>query len=330
MISSGPSGFYNAPVTKGIILLTTGVSLLSAMTSNRSGDARLMAYALTQRDLLSPSQIWRFVSGHLIFGSSGEIFYGLLLLYNFRLFERQMGSIKYGGFVFLIASISTLLQIAFLVLNSSSLKYINSGPYALIYACFVLFYKDIPSTFSFSVMGVRFSDKAFTYLFGVQLMMCNWPPSFAAALSGLLAGLIYRSDALRLRRFKLPNAINNFCRQVLLPFMGTSTPPNRGNPRQGGNQRARPRMQAQEGSQGYQDTLLGPDPGMGWGAGQADFRPHINPPQARAPPPVVQPPSEESISQLTDMGFSRQSVLAALARANNNVEIATNHLLDST
>lgn len=43
-----------------------------------------------------------------------------------------------------------------------------------------------------------------------------------------------------------------------------------------------------------------------------------------------QPPSEESIAVLVSMGFSREIVIQALERTNNDVNLATNLLLDGS
>lgn len=44
-----------------------------------------------------------------------------------------------------------------------------SGPYGLIFASFVPFFFDIPVSTRFRVFGVRFSDKSFIYLAGLQV-----------------------------------------------------------------------------------------------------------------------------------------------------------------
>ena len=57
--------------------------------------------------------------------------------------------------------------------------------------------------------------------------------------------------------------------------------------------------------------------GGGGGAGGGGFQPL----------PVSAPPSEESISMLTSMGFNRQDAVNALMRSDNNVAVAANNLL---
>lgn len=51
---------------------------------------------------------------------------------------------------------------------------ITSGPYGLIFASFVPFFFDIPVSTRFRVFGVRFSDKSFIYLAGLQVKTKEW------------------------------------------------------------------------------------------------------------------------------------------------------------
>lgn len=46
---------------------------------------------------------------------------------------------------------------------------LTSGPYGLIFASFLPFYFDIPVSTRFRVFGVRFTDKSFIYLAGLQV-----------------------------------------------------------------------------------------------------------------------------------------------------------------
>lgn len=42
------------------------------------------------------SHFWRIFTHQLFFNSAGDMLFGLLLLYSFRVFERQMGSERLG------------------------------------------------------------------------------------------------------------------------------------------------------------------------------------------------------------------------------------------
>jgi membrane associated rhomboid family serine protease len=52
--------------------------------------------------LFNPLQWWRFITGPFIFSSIGELFFGMILLYVFRLFERLWGTQKFSVRITLI------------------------------------------------------------------------------------------------------------------------------------------------------------------------------------------------------------------------------------
>jgi len=101
-------------------------------------------------------------------------------------------------------------------------------------------------------------------------------------------------------------------------------------------QRSRDSRQVRQNTgQGYAERLVGPE--MSWGNPAAanglqqqrrrlfgNNLPNFN---ANARENIIQEPSEENITFLTEMGFSREQVLRALNSTANNVEAATNLLL---
>jgi len=311
MLHSGPSGFENAPITKSILLLT---GFFSVATSVMRLHGQLDFSDLSS--IIYKYQPWRLLTSHFFFSSPGELLFGLILIYYFRLFERQMGSAKFGGYTTVIFTLSTLLQIASYVLFPSAR--FTSGPYSFIFASFILYYSEIPSTYRFRIAGISATDKMFTYILGLQLLFSSSPQSMYSGLCGLLSGLIYKSKALGLQRFRLPPFINNFCKQFILPLVQSShRPQTRPTPLPNNTGRA-PAVpnpfQQNAFAQGYSDQLL---------PGNSPF----GIPNAQA---FAAPPSNDSIEMLTSMGFSRQAVMDALARCNNNVELATNILLDQS
>jgi hypothetical protein len=54
-------------------------------------------------------------------------------------------------------------------LADPAVNLVTSGPYGLIFASFIPFFFDIPVSTWFRVFGVRFSDKSFIYLAGLQV-----------------------------------------------------------------------------------------------------------------------------------------------------------------
>jgi hypothetical protein len=103
----------NAPVTKGIMGLTVATSVLTSIFNLRH------LLSLSRFSLLR-WELWRVFTHHFFFAETGELLTGLLLVYNFRLFERLMGSKKF--FVQPLGSL-VLIQRFLLYLPWSCLHY---------------------------------------------------------------------------------------------------------------------------------------------------------------------------------------------------------------
>ncbi|XP_024366048.1 rhomboid-like protein 20 isoform X2 [Physcomitrium patens] len=123
-MNAGVSGFKNAIVTKGIVVTCGLVSLVLAAR----GDAK--AYNLSYQKIAQRLELWRLVVSPLVFTSLPELLFGLYLLYFFRVFERQAGSIKYLFFVFFTTSVSTFLELVFLFTLKGMFRdgYFGYGP----------------------------------------------------------------------------------------------------------------------------------------------------------------------------------------------------------
>lgn len=63
----------------------------------------------------------------------------------------------------------------------------------------------------------------------LQLAISQPPGSLAVSLIGLLAGQLYRADAMGLKGFRLPRSIQRFSSTFLLPLIGSTKPPRRTN-----------------------------------------------------------------------------------------------------
>jgi hypothetical protein len=205
----------------------------------------------------------------------------------------------------------------------------------LIFASFVPFFFDIPISTRFKVFGARFSDKSFVYLAGLQLLLSSWKRSLVPGICGVIAGFIYKSNVLGIRRVKvckicdsltLPFLTGIACHMIHLfvifmfvlqfpeqlaaatarlfaPFMSGMSSPST-------NTRVNASREA---------TVTAPP-----------ARPFENRFAATAPPlSSLLPPPEESVSTLVAMGFEREDALQALAMARNDVATATNLLLES-
>lgn len=300
------SGFYGTPVSKGFTYLTLGASVLCALGGGGEWQ-RLSSSALLG------GQWWRLVTSQLAYGSTGELVIGMMLGYMGRTFERRMGSRKFGAFLLVSTAVSMSLQAAVL-LRFPALRAISGGPYGVIFSIMVLYYACVPKIQPrlFGVLGLDFSNKGIYYLLGLQLMLNDGWRSAVPSLSGLMAGCAYRSHVTGLSNWRVPAYVV----RLLAPLgalLETRRPP--GLP----GDALPPEWRAGDGvgaNGGHQERLIGDPFGGAWGRNAA--------PAAQA---LTQPPPEESIEVLVQMGFSRDAALRALQRSGNDVQRAANVLL---
>lgn len=290
MQAGGVSGFQNAPVTRAVVLAS---GLLSVVFS---ANRRARALGLSYQEIVKNFRLWRIFASVFAFQSTPELIFGLYLLYYFRVFERQIGSNKYSVFSLFTISVSSLLQILSLVLlkDSNYISALASGPYGLIFGSFIPFFLDIPITSRFRIFGVNFSDKSIIYLAGLQLLLSSWKRSLIPGICGLVAGSLYRLNVLGIRRMKLPQIIASFFARFFAPPPGSSSRPSR--------------------------SLVG---NMSSHTGRA-----VQNQPSTGSAPVAEPP-ESSIAMLVSMGFDANAARQALMRARNDINVATNILLEA-
>ncbi|ESQ52835.1 hypothetical protein EUTSA_v10017035mg [Eutrema salsugineum] len=264
-------------------------ALFTVFFGIRGGPSKL---GLSYQDIFEKFRIWKLIISNFAFSSTPELLFGLYLLYYFRVFERQIGSNKYSVFILFSGFVSLTLQIILLSLfKDPTANLLTSGPYALIFASFVPFYLDIPVSKRFNVFGVHFSDKSFIYLAGVQLLLSSWKRSMFPGLCGIIAGSLYRLNIFGIRKAKLPEFMASFFSRLSLPSLSShSQAPRR------------------------------PSPNLGRQAVRS----------YRAPMPSSSiEPSEEAIATLVSMGFDQNAARQALVHARNDVNAATNILLEA-
>ncbi|XP_024538437.1 rhomboid-like protein 20 isoform X1 [Selaginella moellendorffii] len=217
-MNAGPSGFQNAPITKGVVVVC-GLATLLVGTSRRS---IIKACGLSYQAVVQNIQLWRLGTATCVFSSTPELVFGLYLIYFFRVFERQIGSNKYSVFVLTTTIISTLLELSVLAFfrdpTTSGIS-LAPGPYGLIFASFVPYFFDIPISTRFRVFRMQFSDKTFVYLAGLQLLLSSWRQSLIPGLCGVLAGFTYRSNIFGIRRLKFPKCVASFFSRIFSPLL---------------------------------------------------------------------------------------------------------------
>ncbi|KQK10166.2 hypothetical protein BRADI_2g52800v3 [Brachypodium distachyon] len=210
-----------------------------------------------------------------------------------RVFERQIGSNKYAVFIVFSTTVSVLLQILALgYLKDPSLAPLISGPYGLIFASYVPFFFDIPISTKFCIFGLRLSDKSFIYLAGLQLLFSSGRRSVIPGISGILAGLLYRVNLFGIRRLKVPDFATSLFSRFSWPFANIS----------------------------YQRLPV---------TRTDENIPYHQARQMEGVPATTPDPVETSISTLVSMGFDRASAIQALALTNNDVNLASNILLEA-
>jgi membrane associated rhomboid family serine protease len=246
---------------------------------------------LSYQDIFEKFRIWKLIISAFAFSSTTQLLSGLYLLYFFRVFERQIGSNKYSVFIFFSGFVSLILETILLSLTKDpTANLLTSGPYALVFASFVPFFLDIPVTKRFGVLGVHFSDKSFIYLAGVQLLLSSWKRSIFTGICGIIAGSLYRLNIFGIRKAKFPEFMASLFSRFSLPSLSShSQPPRRTSPNLG-----------RQAVRAY-----------------------------RAPMPSTTEPSEEAIATLVSMGFDQNAARQALVHARNDVNAATNILLEA-
>ncbi|CAN1173527.1 Rhomboid-like protein 20 [Linum perenne] len=289
-MNGGPSGFNNAPVTRAFVVASTAFTVLFGIKG------RSAKFGLSYQDIFGKLRVLKLIASVFAYSSTPELLFGLGLLYYFRVFERQIGSNKYSVFI-LFSTVGSLLfeVLALSFLKDPALNLLVSGPYGLIFASFVPFYFDIPVTTWFRVFGIRFSDKSFIYLAGLQLLLSSWKRSVIPGICGILAGSLYRLNFLGIRKAKFP--------EFMAKFVSRFPWPSTGNPRRSRTRDVAPTAPSFTGG-------------------------HVERSYPTQVPSSVEPP-EASIATLVSMGFDRNSARQALVQARNDVNNATNILLES-
>ncbi|KAK8918787.1 hypothetical protein KSP39_PZI021215 [Platanthera zijinensis] len=266
-------------------------ALLTAVFASRRRSATL---GFSYQDIIERPHFSRVIASTLAFSSIPELMFGLYLLYYFRLFERQIGSNKYSVFVLFSISASLLFEVLALVfLRDQASGALASGPYGLIFASFVPFLCDIPVSSQFRVFGISFSDKSFIYMSGLQLFLSSWKRSFLPTICGLVAGFLYRLNVLGVRKFKIPQFVAS-----LIGRLSLSAP-------RGSSPSVNVRRNLPTSARLHQERNLG------------------------STTTSIPEPPDSSVAMLVSMGFDSNSARQALVRAGNDINAATNILLEA-
>ncbi|CAO3657262.1 unnamed protein product [Mucor hiemalis] len=209
MDADGTSGFRNAPLTKFLVPVVSGCSMLATAYSTKPH----MALQLSQ--LTTHGQFWRLFTSHWAFGSIGTTVVGTWLIYRMKIVERRYGSSKYAAFVFISFVASTLLQTGALITGSGLIKSISTGPYAILFSMIYQFQKIVPASYQVSMLGGSLSDKTYVYLAALQLLFSHSGSSIVPCLCGFIVGALY--DRTSIKQWRFPKWTESFASKYILP-----------------------------------------------------------------------------------------------------------------
>lgn len=306
------TGFEHAPITKSLCILAGAVTIL--LLNEKPNHA--LTLDLKQ---LFKGELWRIILSPFGFYSMPHLVIGLMLMYSFRQFERQLGSRKFGSFVAISLVISILIQLAIVVIGKGcGIEIVPTpGPFFFIYSLLPLFYQYIPTLHptKLPILGLALSEKSWTYLLACQLIFSDGTDSFGAGISGLIAGYLYTWNGLGLQEYRLPALVETPFVVVGRFLSGLFSVPG---PAATVNRPATRRIRTDNfggGAHGLGDQMLPTDIGAPLGALFDD--------RAR----LGLRPREEDVLTLMNLGFDRSSVERALLSSGNNMDAAANILL---
>lgn len=311
------TGFYQAPVTKSLMLVVGCSHAVTHVPSFAGFFRRLFTVSPTYDSIHS---LLRLAASKLIFPDPKNTLLALFLLYFFRVLERRCGSLKYSSTLLLSWTVGVSLE---LFLSPMLRIPVSPGPLPLIFPLFVPFFLHVPLVTSASFGPVPVSSKTLTYLLGLQLSLSSMS-SVLTCVTSLAAGVLVHCTSIS--SWRLPSFLGSFCKTVFSPLQSCAPDPGPG------LLGATLEIQRTQQAEAIEQQLLrartrfhGPVGGRQmrleelWGDQGAAGRP-----QAAAQGVVASP---ALVATLTDMGFPRDRVEAALRQTNNNIDQATNHLL---
>lgn len=121
----------------------------------------------------------------------------------------------------------TALEVASLVL----FRYLDigiislpAGPFTFIFALLYNYSRSVPSSYTYKVFGASFNSKSLLYLLSAQLVFASPPNSIVSAACGILAGMLYRSNMLGSRSWRIPQWVQKLGKTYLSPMLESRMP----------------------------------------------------------------------------------------------------------
>uniref|UniRef100_A0A671SZ95 UBA domain containing 2 n=1 Tax=Sinocyclocheilus anshuiensis TaxID=1608454 RepID=A0A671SZ95_9TELE len=322
-----------APLSKSLLLLPTVLTVLLTVLLPQYQD--LLIYNL--QAVRHGKQFWRLVSGRLICLDLKDTFCSSLLIYNFRNFEKRFGSHKFASFLFgawiLSAFVDLLLTEALRFMFELKVDVLPAGLLGPVFALFVPFYSSIPRVQVTQLLGhVSITNKSLTYIVGAQVSSdylhkssSHYAYMWVVACSGLIEGMLYYSNKLAVQKFLRVPGWAARCGSVILEPVFSDSEPTAEAPLGMGatldiQRQQRMDMLDQQLNAQQQQAQTGL---LNWNR----FFPTLKQQQPYIHPPDNTAVAEEQVARLMEMGFPRMDAQEALRASNNDINIATNFLL---
>jgi membrane associated rhomboid family serine protease len=176
-------------------------------------------------------QFWRLISRSLAFTASVDLVVAILVLYHSSTtLERRYGTAKFVSFALVSTFFGTALEVASLTLLRAlgvGIESLPAGPFTFIFALLFNYSRSVPSSYTYKVFGASFTSKSLLYLLSAQLAFASPPNSLVSAGCGVLAGIMYRSNILGSRTWRIPQWVQKLGRNYLTPLLGSSRMPRR-------------------------------------------------------------------------------------------------------
>uniref|UniRef100_A0A8C2YE63 UBA domain containing 2 n=1 Tax=Coturnix japonica TaxID=93934 RepID=A0A8C2YE63_COTJA len=336
--------FNKAPLSKSLLLVPSAISILLTLLFQHY--QKFFTYNL--QAIKEDYQIWRLVCGRVICLDLKDTFCSSLLIYNFRIFERRYGSRKFSSFLLgawtLSALFDLLLVEAAQYVFGITINSLPSGFLGPVFALFVPFYCSIPRVQVTQVLGYfSITNKTLVYILGLQVWYVLTCSSFSdlIAVSISISGICYNSSILQVHRILcVPSWVAKIFSWTLEPIFSSAEPTNEIRVGMGAtvdiqrqqrmelldrqimmSQVAQMRRQRQQQGGMINWNRLFPPLRHRHNENYQDHHPSD---QDTPPPTEV---SEEQVARLMEMGFSRGDALEALRASNNDLNVATNFLL---
>ncbi|XP_067842696.1 ubiquitin-associated domain-containing protein 2 isoform X2 [Heptranchias perlo] len=338
---TGSSGLYKAPLSKSLLVVLSTLTFILAVPFQQYQKYFMYNLQAVKQD----HEIWRMVSARIICLDLKDLFCSCLLIYNFRIFERRYGSRKFASFLlgsWVLSALMDLLLVEILQHTlDMSVSILPSGFLGPIFALFVPFYFSIPRVQVTQILG-RFSitNKTLVYIVGLQLLTSS-TTVWILAFSGLLSGIVYHYNALKVQQLLCVPKWVARCTSFTLEPLFSSAEPTHETPVGMGATLDIQRQQrielldqqimlAQLNQANRRHRRQG---GLiNWNRLFPPLRNRFNTNNQRQDSGSNRPStgaavSEEQVARLMEMGFSRVDVLEALRATNNDLNMATNFLL---